>query len=103
MKSIMIVDNEKNVLDEVKKILEKDDFNVITAENSRKAFEIMDTNKEDNISLILINSLIPNTQTPALFSMKPSKKKDIDTTKKDDFLQKPFTREQLMDFVKKKL
>jgi DNA-binding response OmpR family regulator len=99
----MIVDDEKRVLEEVKNILEQDNFNVFTAENSRKAFEIMDTHKENDFGLILIKSLIPNTGEPAFFSMKPSEKKDIDTTKIDDFLQRPFTREELVDFVKKKL
>jgi len=103
MKSIMIVDSEKNILREVKNILEQDDYNVFTAESSREAFEIMDTHKEKDFGLILINSLNPDTGTPALFSMKPSKIKNIDTTKVDDFLQKPFTKEQLMDFVRKKL
>lgn len=102
MKSIMIVDNEKNILDEVKNILEND-FNVVTAENSRKAFKIMDFEKEKDFGLILIDSLIPNTETPALFSMRPDKRKNIDTTKKEDFLKKPFTKEQLIDFVKKKI
>jgi len=103
MKSIMIVDDEKNILNEVKNILEEENFNVVTAENSRKAFELIDTCKEDDFGLILIDSLIPDTNIPALFSMKPSNKKNIDTTKKEDFLQKPFTKEQLRDFVKNKL
>ncbi len=98
----MIVDKEKNILEEVKNILEND-FNVVTAENSRKAFEIMDFQKEKDFGLILIDSLIPDTDTPALFSMRPDKRKNIDTTKKEDFLKKPFTKEQLMDFVKKKI
>jgi len=103
MKSIMIVDDEKNILSEVKNILEEENFNVVTAENSRKAFELIDTCKEDDFGLILIDSLIPDTNIPALFSMKPSNKKNIDTTKKEDFLQKPFTKKQLRDFVKNKV
>jgi len=35
--------------------------------------------------------------------MKPGSKKDIDTGKEEDFLQKPFTNEQLVDFIKKKI
>jgi len=103
MKSIMIIDDEKNILAEVKKILEEDDFVVTTAENSKEAFELMEEKKFDNIDLMLIDSSIPDTKTPAFFSMKPSNKKDIDTTKNEDFLQKPFTKEQLINFVKKKL
>ncbi len=103
MKSIMIVDKEKNILDEVKNILEQDDLRVITAENSKKAFEIMDTKKMDDFGLILIDSSLPGSKAPALFSMQPNKKKNIDTTKEEDFLQKPFTKEQLIDFVKKRI
>ncbi len=103
MKSIMVVDDEKNVLDEVKTILEKDEYEVVTAENSKKAFELMNTKKIDNFGLILINSSLPDSKIPALFSMKPGKNKGIDTTKTEDFLQKPFTKEQLIDFVKKKV
>ena len=103
MKSIMIIDDEKNILTEVKKILEEDNFNVKTAKNSKEAFELMNHETSDNIDLMLIDTSIPNSNIPAFFSMKPSSKKNIDTTKNEDFLQKPFTKEQLIKFVKKKL
>jgi FixJ family two-component response regulator len=35
--------------------------------------------------------------------MKPKSKKDIDTSKEEDFLQKPFTKKQLLNFVKSKM
>jgi hypothetical protein len=76
---------------------------VVTAENSHKAFEIMDMDEENDFGLILINSSTPDKNLPALFSMKPSKRKNIDTTKIEDFLEKPFTKDQLIDFVKKKI
>jgi len=103
MKSIMIVDDERNILEKVKNILEEENFNVVTAENSRKAFELIDSNEENDFGLILIDSLLPDSGIPALFSMKPNNKKNIDTTKKEDFLQKPFTKEQLRDFVRGKI
>jgi len=99
----MIIDDEKNILTEVKKILEEDNFNVKTAKNSKEAFELMNHETSDNIDLMLIDTSIPNSNIPAFFSMKPSSKKNIDTTKNEDFLQKPFTKEQLIKFVKKKL
>ena len=99
----MIVDDEKNILEEVKQILEKDDYNVTTANSSKEAFKLIEEKRFDDFDLMLIDSSIPDTDTPALFSMKPNTKKDIDTTKNEDFLQKPFTKEQLIDFVKKKL
>ncbi len=46
---------------------------------------------------------MPNSKKPALFSIKPKSKKNIDTSREEDFLQKPFTKEQLLNFVKKGL
>ena len=103
MKTVMIVDDESNILNEVKAILEQDEFEVVTAENSRRALELMENETSQDLGLILIDSLMPDTKQPALFSMKPSSGKKVDTTKTDDFLMKPFTREQLVDFVKSKI
>lgn len=103
MKTIMVVDDEINILEEVKKCLEEDDFQVITADNNRKALELMQNENEEDLGLILIDTKIPNTDKSALFSMKPGTKRDIDTTKKEDFLQKPFTKAQLIDFIKNKM
>ena len=103
MKTIMIVDDETSILEEVKSCLEEDDFEVVTVDNSRKALELMENDKEDNFGLILIDTSMPDSGKPAFFSMKPRSKKDIDTSKEEDFLQKPFTKEQLLDFVKSKM
>lgn len=35
--------------------------------------------------------------------MKPASKMNLDTNNTEDFLQKPFTKEQLLSFVKDKL
>jgi len=102
MKTIMVVDDETNVLEQVKSCLEEDDFEVVTVDNSRKALELMEGDKEENFSLILIDTSMPDSKKPALFSMKPRSKKNIDTSKEEDFLQKPFTKEQLLDFIKRK-
>lgn len=103
MKTIMIVDKETSILEEVKIALEEEDFTVITADNSRKALELLEEEKEEDFSLILINTTLPDTKQPALFSMKPRLKKNIDTSRNEDFLQKPFTKEQLQNFVKSKI
>lgn len=103
MKTIMVVDDEASILEEVKSCLEEDDFEVVTVNNSRKALELMENDKQDNFGLILIDTSMPDSKKPAFFSMKPRSKKDIDTGKEEDFLQKPFTKEQLLDFVKSKM
>ena len=103
MKTIMVVDDETSVLEEVKTCLEEDEFEVVTVDNSRKALKLMEDDKEDNFSLILINTSIPDSSKPAFFSIRPRSKKNIDTSKEEDFLQKPFTKEQFLVFVKNKM
>ena len=103
MKTIMIVDDESDILEKVKSCLESDDFDVVTATNSRNALEHMEGDKEEDFGLILIDTPMPGSDKSALFSMKPKSKMDADTGKMDDFLQKPFTKEQLLDFVKRKI
>ena len=103
MKSIMIIDDEKDLLEEIRTCLKDDEYQIITANNSREAIELMEQEKEEDFGLILINTSMPDSNTPALFSMKPKTKKDIDTNNIEDFLQKPFTKEQLLEFVKNKM
>jgi DNA-binding NtrC family response regulator len=101
MKTVMIIDDESNVLRDVRSILEIE-YNVITVDSIRKAHELIEEMHKD-IGLILLKSNIPNTEIPAFFSMKPDMDKKINTTKTDDFLIKPFTRNQLFEFVKNKI
>ena len=101
MKSIMVIDDETQILEKVKNSL-KEDFNVVVASGSRQALEKM-SGEEENYGLLLIDTPIPGTQKTALFSMKPKSKINIDVNKEEDFLQKPFTEEQLINFVKNKL
>lgn len=103
MKTIMIIDDKTNIIEEVKESLEQEDFELITAENNRKALELIEEDKEDKYGLILIDTSMPDTKTPAFFSIKPNSNKNIDTSKKEDFLQKPFTKEQLLNFIKSKI
>jgi len=103
MKTIMIIDDKTNIIEEVKESLEQEDFELITAENNRKALELIEEDKEDKYGLILIDTSMPDTKTPAFFSIKPKSNKNIDTSKKEDFLQKPFTKEQLLNFIKSKI
>ncbi len=103
MKTIMIVDDEPNMLEEIRLCLESSDFEVITAANSREALERIGNRKEENVSLILVDAPLPDGGGSALFSMKPISRMDINTINTENFLQKPFTREKLLDFVKKKV
>ncbi|MDH7507070.1 MAG: response regulator [Candidatus Thermoplasmatota archaeon] len=99
----MIVDDETSVLEYIKTCLKKEDIEVVTVDNNRKAFEILDDKKENDFNLILIKTKIPNTNTIALFPIKPNSTKNIDIVNEENFLKKPFTEEGLLDFIKKKL
>jgi len=99
----MVVDDEISVLENIKSCLKKEDFEVITVDNNRKAFEIMENDKENNFSLILIDTRLPNSNIPAFFSIKPKSKINIDTSTEDNFLKKPFTKDELLDFIRRRI
>ena len=103
MKTIMVVDDESNILDDIKSALEENNFQVITADNNRQALELMQNDTNDDFGLILIDTDLPDCDKSALFSMKPNARKDINTSDSSDYLQKPFTKQQLLDFVQSKM
>ena len=103
MKTIMVVDDDASTLEKVRSLLEKDDFEVITAENSREALELIEKDKDKKFGLILIDTPMPGSKKAAFFSMKPGLDIDKDNSELHDFLEKPFTDSQLLDFIKKKL
>jgi DNA-binding NtrC family response regulator len=94
----MIVDDEPEVLEKARSYLEENEFDVVTAPNSRKALQFLEENEKGNIDLILIDTPLPGGNEDGFYSMKPESK--IPDTETGNFLQKPFTREQLLDFVK---
>ncbi len=102
MKTVMIVDDKSIVLEQVKESLRGHDLEFVTVKNNREAIELMQDD-EKNYELLLINSLTPDSKKPAFFPMRPSDTKNIDTTNDEDFLQKPFTTDELISFVKKRI
>jgi len=98
----MIVDEETDIVKQVKSILEKEDVEVVTATNNRQALSRLKEENEEIFDLILVNTRMPGGQkTTALFSMKPMLKKQPSGI--ENFLQKPFTAEQWVEFVKEKI
>jgi len=98
----MIVDEETDFLKQVKATLEKDDVEVVTVRNSREALDRLRDENEETFDLILVNTRMPGSiQTTALFSMRPPLKKLPGGI--ENFLQKPFTKEELVEFVKEKI
>lgn len=102
IQTVMIIDEETNLLKEVKTILEKEDIELVTVRNSREALHHLKEENEETFDLILVNTRMPGSmETTALFSMNPSLKKT--TGGIENFLQKPFTKEELVHFVKEKI
>jgi len=95
----MVVDDESSVLEKVRSFLEYNEFDVVTVKNSRQALELMDT--EITVDLILIDTPMPASDKTAFFSMKPDSKLSVEGA--SNFLQKPFTKEQLVNFIKGKI
>jgi DNA-binding NtrC family response regulator len=98
----MIVDEEVDFLKQVKAVLEKEDVEVVTVRNSREALERLQEDNEETFDLILVNTRMPGSKlTNALFSMRPALKKLPAGI--ENFLQRPFTKEELVEFVKEKI
>jgi CheY-like chemotaxis protein len=98
----MIIDEETDIIKQVKEILEKEDVEIVTATDSRQALGRLKEENEETFDMILVNTRMPGSQnTTALFSMKPTLKKQ--TSGIENFLPKPYTKEQLIEFVKEKI
>ena len=97
----MIVDEEPDILEQVKSYLAKEDVEIITAKNSRQALEQLKGENEETFDLILIHTTMPGSKKTALFSLKPAVKKQPGGI--ENFLQKPFTKQQLVEFVKEQM
>lgn len=97
----MIVDEEPDILTQVKSYLESEDVEIVTAHNSRQALAQLSNENEETFDLILINTTMPGSNKTALFSLKPAVKKQPSGI--EHFLQKPFTKQQLVEFVKEQI
>ncbi len=95
----MIVDDEISVIEKIRSFLQDDDLDVISANNSRQALEIMQ--KRKNLDFILIDTPMPGTKNSALYLTKPNSK--LTSEESNLFLQKPFTKDQLINFIKNKI
>lgn len=98
MKTIMVVDDEVSVLEQIKSFLDTNSFEVITVQNSRQALELMN---EKNIDLVLIDTVIPDGSKTGFFCTQSCSRSDVE--KSTNYLSKPFTKDEFLDFVSKKL
>ena len=95
----MIVDDQTDILEQVKSYLDEDDYNVITMKNRREALELLE--QESTIDLMLINMSISTNNKESFFSMKPNIKPNLEEN--DNYLSKPFTKTQLLNFINRKI
>ena len=109
---IMVVDDEPDVVDLVKLVLESDGFNVVTAYGGREALEKIDQEMPD---LVLLDIMMPQMDGWEVYSriranprtkdipvaMLTAKSQSIDkmiglhVVKVDDYITKPFGRSEL--------
>jgi DNA-binding NtrC family response regulator len=115
--NILIVDDERIVLDSCKRVLEADGYSVILATSAEKALEAMST---DAFSLILMDIKMPGRDGMSL--MREVKEKwpevpviimsgyvtnetvtQVSKTDAASFIAKPFTPDELAEAIRKVL
>ena len=110
MKTILIVDDEKDDLESMNQILKKEGYNVMTSNNSAEALGKLE---KHDVDLILMDIMMPalsgydllrilraklSHNIPVVFvSIKPEK--EVDTTNVDGFVQKPFDPSTLVNEI----
>lgn len=98
MKTIMIVDEDKDVVERIKSFLEKEDFNVSVAQTNREALEVLEK-KEQNVDVILLHSTIPGSNEDVFTPIITNTKTKIVSIDKP--LSRTCTEEELKEFIKK--
>lgn len=107
-KKVLVVEDEEKIMNVVKSFLESKDFQVVTADNGRKAIEVFE---RENVSFILLDLMLPLLSGEEVCRMirKKSKIPIIMLTAKsdeadmlnglgigaDDYITKPFSLKTL--------
>lgn len=114
-RTILIVDDEKVVLDVEALMLQKMGFNTLTASSPEKAYQIYEVEK-DNIDLVILDMIMPgdngavayqklkriNSGIKVLVSSgfwKDINVKEILNDRQNNFIQKPFKFDELNEKV----
>jgi len=120
-KSILIVDDEPDIVNLTEKFLNLGEFKTITCVNGTEALKIVEE-KYDEIALILLDIMMPGKSGYDILSEIKSNEKykdiivilftvksfqeDIQKGKKmgaDGYIMKPFAGKELVKFIKEKL
>ncbi|ANQ48760.1 response regulator [Flammeovirga sp. MY04] len=113
--TVLVIDDEKNLLDSIVDILELNDFTVLSAQSGVEALEIL---KNDIPDIILCDIMMPAMNgylflkelrknplavgIPFIFLSAKSNRDDIRkgmNLMADDYITKPFTRKELLDSI----
>ena len=113
MKSILIVDDDENVLEILKMYLEKESYNVLMADNGKMALSII---KEEDPDLVILDIMMPEmdgkeviknlrieNQVPVIFLSARSEELDRVLGFElgaDDYVTKPFSPREVVVRVK---
>ena len=114
-RTILIVDDEKVVLDVEALMLQKMGFNTLTASSPEKAYQIYEV-EQDNIDLVILDMIMPgdngavayqklkriNSGIKVLVSSgfwKDINVKEILNDRQNNFIQKPFKFDELNEKV----
>ncbi len=116
MYTVLVVDDEKDIVSALKIYLTSDGYNVLTAYNGREALEILDNNE---VHLVLMDIMMPETDgltavtklrekynMPVIFTTAKSEDTDIIiglNLGADDYITKPFNPVELLARVKSQL
>jgi len=114
VKKILIIDDDLNDLETMKLVLEKEKYDVMTADNGADA---LDQVRKDKPDLILIDIKMPTLSGYDLLRLLRERlnhhvkmvyvsivpKNDVDLTDIDGFVQKPFMPTGLIKEIKKVL
>lgn len=116
MKKILVVDDEPDTVDLIKLVLTTEGYDVIPAYSGMECFKIL---KMEKPSLILLDIMMPEMDGWEVFhrvrkeyedipvAILTVRDRDIDkmlgkhVLKADDYITKPFGRQELIDRVKK--
>lgn len=116
-KTILVVDDEPDIVNLTEKILKLGSYNTLTCNNGKEALKIIE-DKYDEISLVLLDLMMPGVSgmevlrtiksndmfkhiLVILFTVK-SFKEDIQKGKEmgaDGYITKPFSGKQLLEYV----
>ena len=116
MDRILLVDDEKDILEALKIFLSKEDFELLTATNGKEALEIV---QKEKVDLVLMDIMMPimdgvkatkeirkNQNIPIIFlSAKGEREDKIEglTIGADDYITKPFHPEEVIARIKAQL